>query len=195
MIGTALGPYRLTAELGSGGMGRVYRATVEGRVPGLEVGAAVAVKLVYPHLLEHEGFFKRFLREAAIGRQVVHENVVRTLDVDVLVVDGRQQHFLVMELVEGQTLRGLLQELGRVPEDRLDAVADACAEALQAGIANGDVVVAILARKKQPPAPPSITTPEALKLRTEPIADCARYDNLRKGREDAEWNATRSSTP
>lgn len=46
-----------------------------------------------------------------------------------------------------------------------------------------------------PPAPPSIATPEALKFKTEPVADCARYDNLRKRREDAPWNAIRSSTP
>ena len=50
---------------------------------------------------------------------------------------------------------------------------------------DGDVVMAILARKRQPPIPPSITTPDALKLKAEPIADCARYDNLRKGKEAA----------
>jgi hypothetical protein len=72
-----------------------------------------------------------------------------------------------------------------VPEGGIAAVADACAEALKAGVANGDVVMAILARKRQPPIPPSITTPDALKLKAEPIADCARYDNLRKGKEAA----------
>ncbi len=91
--------------------------------------------------------------------------------------------------------RQFVKILGRVPEDGVEAVAQACAEALEAGIANGDVVLAILARKRQPPAPPSITTPEALKLRTEPIADCARYDNLRKGTKDAPWNGIRSSMP
>jgi hypothetical protein len=79
--------------------------------------------------------------------------------------------------------RQFVKILARVPEDGIAAVADACAEALEAGIANGDVVMAILARKRQPPIPPSITTPDALKLKAEPIADCARYDNLRKGKE------------
>lgn len=78
---------------------------------------------------------------------------------------------------------------------RDQVVYEACAEALEAGVANGDVVVAILARNRQPPAPPSITTPEALKLKAEPVADCARYDNLRKRREDALWSVIRSSTP
>jgi hypothetical protein len=40
------------------------------------------------------------------------------------------------------------------------------------------VVLAILARQRQPPSAPSITTPDALKLQAEPIADCARYDAL-----------------
>ena len=73
--------------------------------------------------------------------------------------------------------------LSRVPEDGVVAVAQACAEALEAGVANGDVVIAILARKRQPPAPSSMTTPDALKLKSEPIADCARYDTLRKKEE------------
>jgi tetratricopeptide (TPR) repeat protein len=117
MMGGTLGPYRLDRELGAGGMGKVWAARVEGRVPGLDVGAVVALKVVHPHLLETPGFFKRFLREAEIGKSVVHENVVRTYDCDAVRADGQDQHFLVMEYVEGQTLRGLLAELERVPEE------------------------------------------------------------------------------
>src|SRR5215471_4206045 len=117
MQGGTLGPYRLERELGAGGMGKVYAARVEGRVPRLDVGARVALKVVHPHLLETPGFFKRFLREAEIGKAVVHENVVRTFDADAVAVGGAQHHFLVMEYVEGQTLRALLAELERVPEE------------------------------------------------------------------------------
>ncbi len=88
--------------------------------------------------------------------------------------------------------RQFVKILGRVPDDGIAAVAEACAEALEAGIANGDVIMAILARRRQPPAPLSITTPDALKLRTEPAADCARYDTLRSGREATSWNVTSS---
>ena len=88
--------------------------------------------------------------------------------------------------------RQFVKILGRVPDDGIAAVADACAEALDAGIANGDVVMAILARRRQPPIPPSITTPDALKLRSEPAADCARYDTLRERREATSWNVTSS---
>ncbi len=85
--------------------------------------------------------------------------------------------------------RQFVKILGRVPDDGLGAVTEACAEALAAGIANGDVIVAILARKRQPPIPPSITTPDALRLKAEPVADCARYDRLRPNKESAPWNA------
>ena len=76
MIGQQLGPYTIEAELGSGGMGTVYRATGP--------DGPVAVKIVHPHLLDTPGFFKRFLREAEIGRKVEHPNVVRTLDCDAI---------------------------------------------------------------------------------------------------------------
>jgi hypothetical protein len=42
------------------------------------------------------------------------------------------------------------------------------------------VILAVLTRQQQPPAPPSITTPAALRLKIEPTADCSRYDSIRK---------------
>ncbi len=117
LIGTSLGPYRIDAEIGSGGMGRVYRATTARRVAGLDSGVTVALKVVHAHLLETEGFFRRFLREAEIGKSIVHENVVRTLDCDSLMSGGSRIDFLVMEYVEGQTLRALSAELSLVPEE------------------------------------------------------------------------------
>ena len=105
----SLGRYRLLQELGKGGMGTVHLASTPDATP-------VAVKVVHPHLLESDGFFRRFVREAEIGRRIRHENVVRTLDYDAVSEDGRSRHFLVMEYVEGQTLRELLAELQCVPE-------------------------------------------------------------------------------
>jgi hypothetical protein len=70
--------------------------------------------------------------------------------------------------------------LGAVLDHGVAAVEAACAEALEAGIANGDVILAVLARRRQPEMPPSITTPAALRLKIEPAADCGRYDSLRK---------------
>ncbi|MHC4974815.1 MAG: tetratricopeptide repeat protein [Planctomycetota bacterium] len=123
MEGTAIGPYRLLAELGSGGMGTVHAAEVAEAVPGLEMGQKVAVKVIHPHLLATPGFFRRFLREAELGRKVVHENVVRTFDVDAVQVDDRIVHYMVMEHVRGRTLRQLLEDLGRIPETLLREIA------------------------------------------------------------------------
>ncbi len=139
MVGETLGPYRLLAELGSGGMGKVYRAKVEGRAPGIKAGTEVALKVVHPHLLDEPGFFKRFLREAEIGKRIVHENVVRTFDADAIRVEGEPVHFLVMEYVEGQTLRSLLAELGRVPEELCRHIGREAAKGLAAIHAGGVV--------------------------------------------------------
>jgi hypothetical protein len=76
--------------------------------------------------------------------------------------------------------RQFVKVLGAVLDHGLSAVEAACAEALEAGIASGDVILTVLARRQQPAAPPSITTPDALRLKIEPAADCGRYDSIRK---------------
>ncbi len=76
--------------------------------------------------------------------------------------------------------RQFVKVLSGVLDHGLDAVEAACAEALEAGIHNGDVILAILARQLQPPQPPSIITPDALALKAPPLADCGRYDSIRK---------------
>ena len=76
--------------------------------------------------------------------------------------------------------RQFVKVLGAVLDHGLAAVEAACAEALEAGIASGDVILTVLARRRQPAAPPSITTPDALRLKIEPTADCGRYDSIRK---------------
>jgi hypothetical protein len=76
--------------------------------------------------------------------------------------------------------RQFVKVLGAVLDHGLAAVEAACAEALAAGIASGDVILTVLARQRQPATPPSITTPDALRLRIEPMADCGRYDSIRK---------------
>ena len=76
--------------------------------------------------------------------------------------------------------RQFVKILGAVLDHGLGAVEAACAEALEAGIASGDVILTVLARRRQPAAPPSITTPDALRSKIEPAADCGRYDRIRK---------------
>ena len=75
--------------------------------------------------------------------------------------------------------RRFVKVLGAVPDRGLEAVEAACAEALEADIASGDVIPAVLARRLQPPPPPGIATPDALRLKIEPQAGCARCDSTR----------------
>ena len=78
--------------------------------------------------------------------------------------------------------RQMVDILTTVLSDGLPAVEAACAEALREGVHSADVILNILARRREPATPIQITimTPEALRLRHEPDADCARYDNLRR---------------
>jgi hypothetical protein len=77
--------------------------------------------------------------------------------------------------------RPFVKVLGAVLDHGLGAVETACAEALEAGIASGDVLLTVLAPQRQPVAPPGIgiTTPGALRLKIEPAANCGRYDSIR----------------
>ena len=81
--------------------------------------------------------------------------------------------------------RQMVDILTAVLSDGLAAVEAACAEALAEGVHSADVVLNILARQREPPQPPDIPIPEALRLRHEPVADCARYDSLRRSTDGA----------
>jgi transposase len=76
--------------------------------------------------------------------------------------------------------RQMVDILAAVLSDGLAAVEAACAEASAQGVHSADVVLNILARHRNPEPPATIMTPAALTLRHAPIADCARYDNLRR---------------
>ena len=86
--------------------------------------------------------------------------------------------------------------------DGLPAVEAACLEALREGVHSADVIINILARHREPQPPITISTPEALRLRHAPAADCTRYDSLQEnplmersnitrhhGRAEALWDA------
>jgi serine/threonine protein kinase/tetratricopeptide (TPR) repeat protein len=129
--------YVIETVLGRGGMGTVYKAR---RVAAdAATDEFVALKLVHPHLLDAAGLRQRFLREAELGTRVVHDNVVRTLGFGTADVDGAERPFLVMEYVEGQTLRELLAELGRFPEELCRHVGREIANGLSAIHAAGAV--------------------------------------------------------
>ena len=76
--------------------------------------------------------------------------------------------------------RQMVDLLTAVLSDGLVAVEAACAEALEAGTHSADVILNILARRNEPPAPAPIMAPDELQLVRAPTADCQRYDRLRR---------------
>ena len=75
--------------------------------------------------------------------------------------------------------RQMVKILAAVLSDGLSEVEAACGQALAEGVHSADVILNILARRRQPPVPAPIATPASLALRQPPVADCARYDTLR----------------
>ena len=96
--------YRLTEQIGMGGMAIVYRAV------DLRTGHNVAVKVLRPEYNEDREFISRFQREAEAASKMTHHNIVNLLDVG---MDG-ENRYLVMEYVQGKTLKAVIQERGKL---------------------------------------------------------------------------------
>src|SRR5215813_2274094 len=120
MIGTKLGHYEITTHLGSGGMGEVYRATDS------KLGRSVAIKFL-PGAFSHDTErVARFKREARVLASLNHPNIAAIHGVEE--VDSR--HFLVMELVAGETLADRIKR-GAIPIEEALPIAKQIAEALE----------------------------------------------------------------
>jgi serine/threonine protein kinase/ketosteroid isomerase-like protein len=97
------GKYRVDARLGAGGMGTVYRAT------RLFIGDSVALKVLHPEMVSDEQAAARFRREAQAAARLKHPNAVSVYDFGIT-HDGLV--YLVMELVEGESLRDMIKRQG-----------------------------------------------------------------------------------
>ena len=117
--GTKIGPYEIVSPLGSGGMGEVYRA----RDPRL--GREVALKVLPEEFSEDRERLARFEQEARAASALNHPGIVVVHDVGS--TGGRA--YIAMELVDGRTLRAILED-GLVPIRKLLDVATQLAEAL-----------------------------------------------------------------
>ena len=130
--GTRLGPYQVTAPIGSGGMGEVYSAT------DTRLDRTVAIKVLPEHLADDPQRRERFEREAKAVSSLNHPHICTLHDV------GEQDgtHYLVMELVEGDTLAARLEK-GRLPLDQAleyaIQIADALDKAHRQGIVHRDL--------------------------------------------------------
>lgn len=102
IIGKAIGNYRITEEIGSGGMGRVYKAI------HLALDRVVAIKMIHPHLVGDPGVVNRFYREAKIQARLNHPNIVTVYDF----LEIESGCFIVMEYVHGESLGKVLSKQG-----------------------------------------------------------------------------------
>ena len=130
--GTRLGPYQIADQLGAGGMGEVYRAT------DTRLDRTVAIKVLPEHLASDPQRRERFEREARAVSSLNHPHICTLHDI------GEQNgtHYLVMELIEGQTLQQRLEK-ERLPVDQAleyaIQIADALDKAHRKGVVHRDL--------------------------------------------------------
>ncbi|AJI77600.1 Stk1 family PASTA domain-containing Ser/Thr kinase [Corynebacterium singulare] len=129
--------YHLRQSIGTGGMSEVYKAddTVLGRT--------VAIKMLRPDMARDVNFRERFRREAQNSGKLNHPNIVAVFDTGEKDVDGMTVPYIVMEYVQGRTLRDIVREDGPMPVAEaarvLKPVADALQSSHEAGIIHRDI--------------------------------------------------------
>ena len=133
LVGTSLGNYEILAEIGRGGMAVVYRAYQ----PSLN--REVAIKVLPPQFTFDRQFVERFVREAQAAASLRHPHIVVIHDV----AEQNGLYYIVMELLQGRTLRQLIEQEGALPPERAARIVEQVASALdyahQRGFVHRDV--------------------------------------------------------
>jgi hypothetical protein len=106
VIGQYFGNYRALSLLGEGGMGAVYLAEHP------DIGRRVAVKVLLPELSQNKVLIGRFFNEARAANAIRHPNIIEILDSG---TTPTGQPYLVMELLEGETVSARLRRMGALP--------------------------------------------------------------------------------
>src|SRR5262247_66953 len=134
MIGETISHYRIIKRLGSGGMGEVYQAE------DTRLHRLVALKMMLDNSDHTAQARTRFLREAQASSALNHPNIVTIYEIDEVERNGERYSFIVMEYVEGRTLKEIAGECS--VEEAVDItmqIADALAQAHERGIVHRDV--------------------------------------------------------
>ena len=126
-VGCQLGQYRILKMIGRGGMGEVYLAQDS------KLRRRVALKLLPAHVTRDEQFLKRFQQEAYAASALSHPNIITVYDI------GKQDdlHFIATEYIEGETLRQIMMNPGKMTMGQALEIAIQVAAALSAAHATG----------------------------------------------------------
>ena len=117
---TFAGRYEIIEELGKGGMGKVYR------VEDTKLKQEVALKLIKPEIASDKKTIERFRNELKTARMIAHKNVCRMFDLG----EAEGEHFITMEFVRGEDLRGLIRRIGLLPAGKSTTIAKQICEGL-----------------------------------------------------------------
>ncbi len=158
------GRYLLEERIASGGMASVWRAHDE------VLARTVAVKILHDHLAADEGFRERFRREAVAAAKLAHPNVVGLYDTG---TDG-ERVYLVMEFIDGKTLKEVVTEQGPLPVAEAAAIGEQVARALDFAHSRG------LVHRDVKPANILISNDGMVKVTDFGIAKADRADDLTK---------------
>jgi len=109
MIGTVLGGrYEIIEKIGAGGMAHVYKAKCR------LLNRNVAVKILRDEFVNDEEFVKKFRRESQAAASLSHPNIVNVYDVGAEEVNGQRIYYIVMEYINGKTLKEIIREKGKL---------------------------------------------------------------------------------
>jgi len=101
-IGKVIGNYKISQEIGHGGMGKVYKAI------HLSLERVVAIKMIHPKLLSNNEMVARFYSEAKIQAKLNHPNIVTVYDF----FEFEDNHYIIMEFVEGESVSKIINHQG-----------------------------------------------------------------------------------
>lgn len=134
MIGKMLGNrYEILQKIGTGGMGDVYKAHCH------KLDRIVAIKILKVEYNSDENFIRKFRRESLAAASISHPNIVGIYDVGSEEVDGEQIHYIVMEYIDGKTLKEIITENGPLKQSVALNYSIQIAEALKVAHAKGIV--------------------------------------------------------
>jgi serine/threonine-protein kinase len=133
LLGQQIPGYQLLEKLGQGSMGTVYKARQ------MSMNRLVAVKVLHPRLAANPEYLPRLTREAHLAARLSHNNIIQAIDVG----SAGPLHYFVMELIEGRTIREIL-ETGKIYEEReaveiILQIAQALQHAHRRGLIHRDV--------------------------------------------------------